>query len=423
MKILLIQAYMGGSEPAVFPVGLACIKSSLTGHQVRAFDTNTSQRPFEDLKSILLDFEPDVVGISLRNIDSTNKRIVVFYYSYLRVLLDTIKAYCTAKVIIGGSGFSMFANEIMEKESQIDFGVYLEGEAVFPRLLDNLDSPEQVPSVLYRKNGKVIFTGIAPSCDLNALPMPDWKLLPHSHYTAKDAIGIETKRGCPLGCIYCIYGFLNGKHYRLKNPKLVVDEIAHLFKKCGTRRFMFLDSVFNSPKSHSEAICHEILRRGIKVKWSAWFSEANLTEEYLDLVSKAGCDCVMLSPDALSDPVLKVLGKNFTRNDVLEAFRLLSQFHRFDVSYNFFKNPPGQTLVNFFSIVLFCLKAKWQMKRRVHFEFNSLRIEPYTQLYNIALRDGIISGGEKLLFPRYYINNKAWFIGAAFDLLLALKGK
>ncbi len=423
MKILLIQSYMGGAEPPIFPIGLACLKTSLSGHDVKVFDTNASPRPFDELKSKLVDFAPDVVGISLRNIDSTNKRTVVFYYDFLGEILDAVKECSEAKVIIGGSGFSVFAAEIMQKEPRVDLGVYLEGESVFPALLANLDSPEKVPSVYFRKNDRVFFSGAAPNGSLNGFGMPDWKILPLSHYTDRDALGVETKRGCALGCIYCIYGFLNGRQYRLKDPTLVADEIEHLVKECGARRFMFLDSVFNFPRAHSEAICKEIIRRGIDVRWSAWFSEAAISEEFLDLAARAGCDTVMLSPDALSDPVLKMLGKNFSSTQVRESWRLLRKSNRFDVSYNFFKNPPGQTVGNFLSIALFCLKAKWQMGRKVHFEFNSLRIEPHTRLHEIALREGALAPGKSLLYPEYYINRKTWFIGAIFDTLLALKGK
>jgi anaerobic magnesium-protoporphyrin IX monomethyl ester cyclase len=108
---------------------------------------------------------------------------------------------------------------------------------------------------------------------------------------------------------------------------------------------------------------------------------------------------------------------------VLEAYRLLRKSNRFEVSYNFFKNPPGQTFGNFLSIVFFCVKARWQMGRRVHIEFNSLRIEPHTRLFDIALREGAVTGGESLLFPKYYVNRKMWYIGAFFDLMLAIKQK
>ena len=111
MKVFLLTSYLGGKEPPVFPLGLACIKPLLYGHDVNAFDMNTSEKPFEELIKRIKSFIPDVIGISLRNIDSTNKRRVVFYYKYLKDTLDVIKSCSKAKVVIGGSGFSMFANK------------------------------------------------------------------------------------------------------------------------------------------------------------------------------------------------------------------------------------------------------------------------------------------------------------------------
>jgi len=433
MKLLLVQSYLGGNEPLAFPLGLACIAAQLNGHMVRGFDANTSTHPFDELKEIIKDFSPEVIGLSLRNIDSTNKREVVFYYSYLKKTIDVIKAYSNAKIIVGGSGFSMFANEIMEDEPRIDYGVFLEGEKIAAVLLDNLTNPEQVKGVFYRKDGKVIFSGAAEQVDLNGVKLPDRKFVSRGGYAdVPDAIGIETKRGCPLKCIYCIYGFLNGKKYRFRKPKMIVDEIEAIANENGIDTFTFVDSVFNIPLRHAEEICHEIIRRGLKVKWSAWFSERELSNKFLEIAVKAGCNKVILSPDGFSDTVLKKLEKNITKADIMRSYGILKKLapagskqgkDGFEVCYNFFKNPPGQNLAALLGIVLFFLKAKMQMGRRVHFEFNSMRIEPHTKLYQIALEEGFVKKGENLLYPRYYTNPRTWYIEKILNLMLRLKGK
>ncbi len=424
MKVLLIQSYLGGNEPLVYPIGLACLKASLRGHDVRALDTNTLRNPFEDISAAIEDFAPDVIGISLRNIDSTNKRKIVFYYKYLKDTLDTVKNCTNARVVIGGSGFSIHAREIMESEPRIDLGVYLEGEETFPELLENLETPEKVKSVFYRKNGEVLFSGAGPHFDLSRSAMPDMDVVPVQDYTGcMDSIGIETKRGCALNCIYCIYGFLNGRKYRSKTPRQVVDEVERVVRKHNAKRFMFVDSVFNIPRDYAEDICREMVDRNLKVKWSAWFSEKGLDGEFVDLVQRAGCDRMMLSPDGFTDEVLAELGKNITRKDILSAYEVLKKTDGLDISYNFFKNPPGQSLENFIGLALFCLKAKRELGSRVHFEFNSLRIEPHTKLFDIACRQGVAHEGESLLTPRYYTNPGTWFIESFFNLLMRLKGK
>ena len=90
MKVLLVQSYLGGNEPVVYPIGLACLVSSLKNHEIRVFDSNLSADPFQDLGVILKEFNPDIVGISLRNIDSTNKKKVVFYYTFLKETVSVI---------------------------------------------------------------------------------------------------------------------------------------------------------------------------------------------------------------------------------------------------------------------------------------------------------------------------------------------
>lgn len=424
MKLLLVQSYLGGNEPTVFPLGLACINAQLSGHDVRGFDTNTSKRPFDELKEIIEGFSPDVVGISLRNIDSTNKREVVFYYSYLKKAIDEIKAVSNAKIIVGGSGFSMFAREIMEDEPRVDYGVFLEGERTVSALLDNLDTPELIKGVFYRKDGNVVFSGHGGQVDLNGVNLPDREIIPAGDYKeVLETIGIETKRGCALKCVYCIYGFLNGKEYRLRAPKRVVDDIELLLKENGIDTFTFVDSVFNIPLTHAEDICNEIIKRGLKVKWSAWFSEKGLKKEFVELVKTAGCRKIILSPDGYSEKVLKSLGKNITKKDILESYELLKSIDGYEVCYNFFKNPPDQSITAFLSMLFFSLKAKMQMGGRVHFEFNSMRVEPHTKLYQIAIKEGFVKDKENLLYPKYYTNPRTFYIEKMFNLILRLKGK
>ncbi|MBF0555360.1 MAG: radical SAM protein [Nitrospirae bacterium] len=407
----------------MFPLGLACLKAQLTTHEVRVIDLNVCNKPFDKLRDTLMAFCPEIIGISIRNIDSTNKRQVVFYYNYIKDTLDVIKQVSDAVVVSGGSGFSMFAEEIMKDEQRIDFGVFLEGEITFPLIIENISEPEKVASVYYRKNGEVLFTGKAASSDVSILNAPLRAEMNIGEYRkASDAIGVETKRGCALNCTYCIYGFLNGKSMRLRRPPDVVDEIEELAVNSGVTEFTFVDSMFNVPKRHAGEICEELIRRDIKgLSWSAWFSEKSMDKEFIALIKRAGCKTTILSPDGFSDTVLERLGKNITKGDILRTYELLRASGGIEVSYNFFKNPPGQDVKTFIELTAFSLKAKLQMGDRVHFEFNSMRIEPHTALYKTALAEGIVAGGEDLLYPKYYTNPGTPYIETMFNALIRLK--
>lgn len=426
MNILLAQAYLGRTEPPVFPLGLSCLASSVKGHNLKVFDPNVYEDPFSELTDIMETFRPDIVGISLRNIDSTNKRKVVFYYPYVKEMIDAVKAGpCrNSKIIIGGSGFSMFAQEIMKDEPRIDYGVFLEGENTFPELIEHLERPDSVRGIFYRKDGKVLFTGPNDQVDLKTVSLPDRAVIGIEPYlNIPDAIGIETKRGCMLGCIYCIYGFLNGKNLRFKEPVRVVDEIESLVRDMKIKNFTFVDSVFNLPLSHAEDICREMISRKLDVSWSAWFHEDFMTEEFAALIKTAGCNKIILSPDGFTDSVLHNLGKTIKKKDILRVFYMLKDTEGIEICYNFFKSPPGQDLSAFLSLVGFYLNAKLRLKDRVHFEFNSIRIEPHTRLYKIALEEGLIGKEDNLLYPKYYTNSSGLYIERIFNTMLRLKGK
>ncbi|MBF0345641.1 MAG: cobalamin-dependent protein [Nitrospirae bacterium] len=422
----MIQSYMGGPDvgetpkTAIFPLSLACLKAALKEHEVRVFDANLYYEPHQKLTQLLRGFSPDVVAISLRNIDSTNKLKSVFYYAYLKETLDVIKAGTDAKVVAGGAGFSIFAREIMVDEPRLDYGVFLEGENVLPQLIDNLNEPHLVPSVFYRKDAQVCYTFSGAVPDFDTLPLPDRSEMTIELYS-DGAVGVETKRGCPLGCVYCVYGFLNGKRLRLRSPGKVVDDIQHLVDDFGVKRITFVDSIFNMPLEHAEDICDELIDRRIEVKWSAWFTEKGLTRQFVDLAVEAGCSNIIFSPDGFSNDCLRQLGKNIKMKDILNAYTIVRDLEGVEISYNFFKNPPGQSLDNFTSTLAFFIKAKAQMGNRVHFEFNTLRIEPHTRLYNLALSQGVIEATGNLLYPAYYSSPETAYTEKTFNTLLSLK--
>lgn len=428
MRVLLVQSWLGGDGPPVYPIGLACLAASLAGHTVACFDPNVASRPLADLAEKVRVFAPDVVGISLRNIDSTNTRVNVSYVEPFAQVLDTVREHFSGWLVVGGSGFSMFAARLMAAYPAIDYGVALEGERTFAALVAALESPDgdpaAVPSVYRREAGTVRLTRQAAKVDLDDLPSPDFSVLPFAPYTSLPwGVGVETKRGCALACLYCPYGFLNGKAYRTKSPERVAEELWQLQQNYGLTRFTFLDSVFNFPVDHASAVMEAMIARGLTLAWSAWFTERGLDREFLTLARRAGCDTVIFSPDAFGDEALKRLGKSVTVAEIQSAYRLVRDMGDFEVSYNFFKNPPGQTLAAACGMVAFIVRARLQMGRRAHFEINSLRVEPHTALARLAVAEGLVAADADLLAPVMYSQKRTAYIDIFFDKLLKAAGK
>ena len=120
---------------------------------------------------------------------------------------------------------------------------------------------------------------------------------------------------------------------------------------------------------------------------------------------------------------MKKLGKAATVAEIEAAYRLVRDLGCFEVSYNFFKNPPGQTLPAALAMLRFIAKARREMGKKAHFELNSIRVEPHTALARLAVAEGLIDAGADLLLPVMYSQKKTAYIEKLFDMLLRAVGK
>jgi radical SAM superfamily enzyme YgiQ (UPF0313 family) len=401
VKILLVQAYLGRKEITgpIFPLGLAYLAGVLKDHDVRMLDMNVEDDPYAALSTALSDRVPDVVGLSLRNIDTT---LFVDRFLYFKTVAPTAalikKTAPHAKTVIGGAAFSMYAMKIMERVADFDIGVYKEAEASFPELLENLDSPEKVKGIFFRDNGTVRFTGDRELPDFSSLPLPDRSLLDLAPYQSPcQNIGVQTIRGCPLRCAYCSYPFLNGSCLRLRSVKHVVDEIQDLVEVQGLTEFMFVDTIFNASKKHATKLCQEIVDRGIKVKWNAYYDVKFVDEDFLQLAHRAGCQHFMFSPDAITDEGLKRLQKNFTVADIHRTISMMRSMVTARSSYSIFVNHPGQTLSGVMRTIAFYLKTNAILKGRGKVYLNWIRVEPDTPIEEAAREAGVITDDTELL--------------------------
>jgi radical SAM superfamily enzyme YgiQ (UPF0313 family) len=434
-KVLLIQQDMGrrDKEYPLFPLGLAYIAAVLQGREVKIFDPNlyNLEESEEGLKKEITGFQPDIVGISLRNIDTTMMRDPFVHYRTLAPTVRLIKSMSPGiKIIVGGTAFSLYAREIMGRIKDIDFGIYLEGEETIVELLENMDAPEKVKGLFFRKKGEVHFTGERPQPDFAVLPPPkrDADIIDIGQYIndRQTAIGVQSKRGCELSCSYCTYVFLNKDRMRLRIPAQVVDEIEEMVTKHKVRGFIFVDNVFNIPEDHAREICKELIRRKIPVEWTAWLTPRGLTDEFLLLMREAGCRRVRFSPDAATDRGLAVLSKGCSVFDIENSLSLLSQMKDMFVGYNFFCAWPGMKWSDAFNTLKFLLKVSVVFSGRDNVSLNWIRVEPHTGIYNKAIQERLINietnmlpENDSELLPLFYAPSRLSGKTRMFDCVIS----
>ncbi|MGD9473603.1 MAG: B12 lower ligand biosynthesis radical SAM protein BzaD [Eubacteriaceae bacterium] len=413
MNIQFIQAISmeGIDVECVYPIGLVTLASIIkreTKHQLSLFDMNIADDPYGQLKEILSTYSTDLICISLRNIDPLGNKTSSLIPAFA-VTLAFIKKLCPkTKIMAGGTGFTLFARQLMEEYPEIDFGIIGEAENNIIPLLDNLENPPDLAGICYRKAGQIIINPPIGDFDMQNYQMPDRNLLDPKAYLERnhyvECIGVESKRGCNLTCGYCAYPDLSGSKLRCRNPIEIVDEIEYLKKNYGISQIHFTDSVVNTPLDHFNAVCQELIKRDLNISWSGFFRENLLTEENVRLYADSGCQCFSLSPDGLTQNSLDQLNKHMKVDDILNAARILAKCGVVTV-YHFLVNTPGatcQTVDEAKKLIDQLFSIHEFSKTLGTIVLNNIRILPGTAIEKQALDNKVIDEHTDLLYPTYY---------------------
>ncbi len=406
MKVLLVQQDMGirETEYQALPIGLTYIAAALKDCEIKIFDPNIYPIPiaFKKLKDLINQFKPTVVGISIRNIDTTNFRNQHVHFKTVRPMVKHIKDLDPGIIIIvGGSGFSLFAEAIMRTIPEIDYGIYLEGEESTPELLDNLDNPDTVKGIFIRENDTVRYSGDRKLPDFSSIPMPCMEpdLIDMTNYISPsyNTIGIQTKRGCALKCAYCSYPLVNGKNIRLRDPVNVVDQIEYMKEHFGINRFTFVDSVFNVPKEHAVNVCQELIKRSLDIQFGVWCHIKSITEEFLFMLKEAGAIQIDFSPDAATNKGLAALQKGIKEEDIIRVIKMAKHIKGVGFGFGFFTSLPGYSFIDMFKTMIIPFRIQLALPGRGGGGISYIRIEPDTVMQDIAIKEGIIDKNNNLL--------------------------
>ena len=259
MNILLIITNRYRGPIPVIPLGACLVAESCerAGHQVQTLDLMFERDPLCTLSSVIDRTQPDVVGLSLRNIDNNDMQHPAVFYKDLTLLIDTIRRKTCATVVLGGAAVGVMPEALL-RFTGADWAILGDGEIVFPKLLAMLSkdvSPKDILGVAWIDDTVFrINIGYSDRFSGNSL-LPDfhrWINL-HSYLSRFSTVPVQTKLGCHFKCIYCTYRKIEGHDYRLCDTHTIAEVIIYLAKS-GMRDIEFVDNVFNSPYDHAMAL-------------------------------------------------------------------------------------------------------------------------------------------------------------------------
>lgn len=253
---------------------------------------------------------------------------------------------------------------------------------------------DQVPSMTFRRGSEVVpnqaqgtFVGFLEA------PYPAWDLLDLSVYKLplvnQPYVIVETSRGCPYSCDFCVAPIHQGHKFREKTAKALVDEIERGYRQFGlTFFYLWGDTVTLNVKSFS-AFCEELIARNLPVQWFGNARADNLTDpEFVKRLRRAGCWMLALGIETESEDTRKDMLKRLDGQKIRTA--LVNMRAAGIRSFGFFiLGYPGDTAASLERTIDYAIELDPDFAN-----FYPAVPYPGTELYAKAKRDGLLTSED-----------------------------
>jgi len=316
------------------PLGLSYLSSSVRskGHQCEILDLQTcpaSQRT-------------DVLRERIRKSSYEFIGFTFFTYGYpeaLKMAEMCKKGSPKTKTILGGPHASFTSEDIL-KHNFVDFVMIGEGEKSLSELVSNGDY-RNVNGLVYRDGNKIASNPPELIEDIDSLPIPDREKCIPLRYPYSPIDYIQTSRGCPKRCSFCVESRLF-KTMRFRDPKSVVDEIKKLIRQ-GRKILYLADSNFSASRKHVESLCKEVRKNNLKVNLFAEMSIEFTDKEMLKTMSESCFVGVAFGIESLTNQSLTKMDKTFDGEEYKrKCLDLLNHCKRIGLSCSSYYMVPLQ---------------------------------------------------------------------------------
>ncbi|MGQ0812187.1 MAG: B12-binding domain-containing radical SAM protein [Nitrospiraceae bacterium] len=325
------------------------------------------------------------------------------YYSHIHANLSypwLIHKECpNAQIMIGGGAFTAFADQLIQKLPEGTVGILGEGEDAILKVVDgqSLDGERYI----VRQGGRTAKgQQRAPALldtqtvDLHYLT----SIFPQYREYIGESIGVQSKRGCPYDCAFCLYPYIEGKRVRYRPPEMVVRDISQHYHQWGARRFWFTDAQFITGKE-AYPQCTEILERIIRgkldIEWSGYIRTSLITADLAQLMVRSGVGDLEVAITSGSQEVLNNLHMGFKLERLYDGCRYLAEAgFKGKVILNYSLNSPKETEETLLqSVASYKKVAEILGEERVFPLMFFLGIQPNTDLEHRLLNEGYLSAG------------------------------
>jgi radical SAM superfamily enzyme YgiQ (UPF0313 family) len=333
------------------------------------------------------------------------------YYAELRRNLGLIrhglnqarKYHPKARCVVGGGAVSVFYEQLGKKLPKGTVVSVGEGEVLLEKLLRGEEFRDERCYVVgeTRPRDRLIHefpTAIEKTaCQYDYIETiwPEFEY----YFQAQDFyVGVQTKRGCPHNCCYCVYTVIEGKQVRINPADEVVAEMRQLYDR-GIRNFWFTDAQFIPARKYMDDVVEllqKILESGMTdIHWAAYIRADNLTSEICDLMAKTGMNYFEIGITSGSQELVRKMRMGYNLRTVLQNCRDLKTAGFNDlVSVNYSFNVIDETFDTIRQTIAYHRELEAIFGRdKVEPAIFFIGLQPHTHLEEYAFKHSILKPG------------------------------
>ncbi len=395
-NLRIVQRYFGLFPP----LSLAWVAAiaERAGHEAMIIDARTLQLTPDEVLRRLKQERPDILGFMMT---TYMFRETLDWIRYLKGGLGGIP------VMIGGYNLRVYPTESVAAP-EIDFGCFNSAYHTVPRLLEELESGrrrfDEVPGLIYKRNGELVQTPYGPEPDFDAYPNPARHLLPNELYAEfpterKNFTVMVTSKGCPMACIFCEAG---QTRYNPRSVAKVVNEMEECRNRFGIREIDIFDYEFLINRKRALAICREMQQRRLDVLWACRARIDSVDEELLTEMKAAGCGRIYYGIESGDEEMLRRVNKGITLEQIRETIHLTRRKGIRSLGF-FLIGSPGETRATIRKTLRFARSLPLD-----YVQFSKTTAKPLTSLWRDLVRESgydywreyILGNAEEAVLPR-----------------------
>jgi radical SAM superfamily enzyme YgiQ (UPF0313 family) len=352
-----------------------------------------------DVRLVDLTAERRTAGDLIRQLDAESFRPTLILFPTTTPTLDAdvmeiskLKLHFGAPMFCFGPHASTTPQASMQRAAAVD-GMFVgepEDAALQLARLPSLDDLSSIASLTWRNGSTIVphrahgtFSGFLQ------MPYPAWDLVPLRAYSLplvdRPYVIVETSRGCPYSCDFCVAPIHQGHKFRERSAKALVDEIERGYREFGVDFFyLWGDTVTLNVKSFS-TFCEELIARNLPIRWFGNARADNLTDPaFVHRLRRSGCWMLALGIETESEEIRKDMVKRLEREKIRTAFRNMRDAGIRSFAFFIF-GYPGETVETINHTIDYAIELDPDFAN-----FYPAVPYPGTALYDKALRDGLL---------------------------------